>query len=246
MKGLIYKDLMLSRKYYIMAFLYCFMFALLAFLVRVSMICGNLSYNEEILDSLGKNMYILRYIPCNIFLLAFSSDGGAIFSDLNSGWQRFCSTTAIGEKRTAGAKLLSRTVSVTAAYLVSLLYITVLCLAGGDSLTWNMISNATAIYFVVLGAAFISIALTFVFQKKQTVEMFLTAAVGIMGLSGTSVMMIKLKSMNVEEDIDLLDFIRTEYGWIFSYLLPAAAVFLTAAAVSAFFISVRVLQRREN
>ncbi len=246
MKGLIYKDLMLSRKYYIMAFLYCFMFALLAFLVRVSMICGNLSYNEEILDSFGKNMYILRYIPCVIFLFAFSADGAAIFSDFNSGWHRFCSTTAIGEKRIAGAKLLSRTASVTAAYLVSLLYITIFCLAGSDSLTWHMISNVTAIYFTVLGAAFISITLSFVFQKKQTVEIFLTAAAGLIGLAGTSVMMIKLNSMNVEEDFDLLDFFRIEYGWIFSYILPAAAVFLAAAVVSAFFVSVRALQRREN
>ena len=59
MKGLIYKNLLLSRKYYIMAFIYCLMFALIAILVRISMICGNLSHDEEVLDSLTRNKYIL-------------------------------------------------------------------------------------------------------------------------------------------------------------------------------------------
>lgn len=246
MKGLIYKDFLLSRKYYIMAFIYCFMFVLLGVLMRISMICGNLSRNQEVLDSLGRNMYVLRYMPCLTFLFAFSVDGGAIFSDFNCNWIRFCNTSSLREKQIAGAKMISASASLTFAYIISLIYITVFCIAGGSFPDLNMILNITAMFFAVLGASFANIALSFAFRKKQTVEMISVAVIGIIGIAGSFLMMLKLNSMNMEEDFDLLDFLRSEYGWIRSYFLPAALIFMLVSGAVCFYVSTKTLKRREN
>ena len=44
MKGLIYKDFYLGRKFFLFSFLFFFITALLFVLIRLSMICGNLAH----------------------------------------------------------------------------------------------------------------------------------------------------------------------------------------------------------
>lgn len=246
MKGLIYKNLLLSRKYYIMAFIYCLMFALIAILVRISMICGNLSHDEEVLDSLTRNMYILQYTPCLPFLFAFSADGGAIFSDFNCHWIRFCFTTPINEKKITVTKMISTSASVTFAYIISLIYTTIFCLIGGNFPAPDIIINITGIYFAVLGVALTNVALCFTLRKKQTVEIILTATVSIIGLVMTFFMMLKLDSMTTDENFDLLDFFRSEYGWILDYFMPTAFIFMLITGIICYYVSVKSLQRKEN
>ena len=246
MKGLIYKDFVLSKKYYIMAFIYSFMFALIAALVRLSMICGNLAHDEEVLNSLGRNIYVLRYIPCLVFLFAFSVDGGALYSDFNCKWVRFCNTTSLKEKNITAAKMLSITISETVAFIISLIYVTIFGGIGGSIPDLGILRNLTAMYLIVLGVSFVNIALCYAFMKKQTVELIFTAVGSIVGIVFSFLMILKLNTIDTSEDFDLLDFFRSEYGWIKVYLLPIALAFVTIMAVVCYYVSVKVLQRREN
>ncbi len=247
MKGLIYKDIILSKKFYIIAFLYCMIIDIIAVLMRISMICGNLANNEEVLNSLTRNMYIFHYVPCLILLIAFSSDSGTIFSDINSGWMRFCNTTPVTSSQTALSKMLSKLIVLSFAYIVCMIYISVFCIVGGEQLSFELISTITGMFFLALSFAYISIALSYFFSKRQTVELIMCSAGLIASFLLTSSMILKLDTMEgVSEDFDLLDFFRTELSWIRPYFLLAAFGIFIITSVVCYFLSVNGLQRRDN
>ena len=247
MKGLIYKDIILSKKFYIIAFLYCMMIDVIAVLMRISMICGNLAENEETLSSLTRNMYIFHYVPCMVLLIAFASDSGTIFSDINSGWMRFCNTTPVTSRQTALSKMLSKLIVSGFAYIVCLIYISAFCIAGGEPLSFTLISTITGMFFLVLSFAYISIAMRYIFSKKQTVELIMCGAWLIVSFLFTASMIFKLDTMEgVSEDFDLLDYFRTELSWIRPYFLSGTFVIFIIASVVCYFLSVKGLQRRDN
>ena len=245
MKGLIYKDILLTRKPLVMAFVYSILAAVLFFLVRLSMICGNLA-NSESLPSLERNMYIFHYVPCIIFLCALAGNSGDMYSDDKTGWTKYIRTTVITPRQIVLSKMLSKTIILTVAYVLSLIYIVILCLASGDSLTVNTIGNITALFFAAIAVTFFSVMIAFIFRKKQTTEIIIMGILGGIGFAWTVSLLIKLDSItNVSEDFDLLDFFSTEYGGIGQYLLIITLLLAAAATVSCYFASVKVIKGRE-
>lgn len=245
MKGLIYKDVVLAKKPLIMAWIYSMMAAVMLLLVRISMICGNLASSES-LPSLERNNYIFHYIPCIIFICALSGNSGDMYSDDKTGWTRFIRTTTVTPRQIVLSKMISKTMILSAAYVLSLIYIVVLCLSSGDSLTVDMIGNITAIFFTAVAVIFFSTMLAFIFRKKQTVEMIFGGLFGGIGIVWSSIMIIKLDSIeNAGDDFDLLDFFRTEYGGIGKYFLIVAFLLAVIAAVSCYFASVKIIKGRE-
>ena len=101
MKGLLFREFYLGRKYYGLSLLIFFLVAALSILVRLSMLYGNLSLSSEEsflhIDDTAKN--ILTALPCIVIFITLCTDAGVVFSDFNSGWLRFCSTTPLSEKK---------------------------------------------------------------------------------------------------------------------------------------------------
>ncbi len=246
MKGLLYKDLLLSRKYYIVVFLYCLLFALLAVLMRISMICGNLADNKEVVESLTRNMYILRYTPGAAMLIAFINDGGTDYSDIRSGWLRFSRITALRPEKLVGAKLVFKASALTAALIFSLAYMIVFGLIGGDGITPGMLCNILSVYLLSMAVSFLVTAFAFIFRKKQISQMICVGTVGVAGLLLTVLMMVKLDKIDASQDIDLLDFLKGEFSGIINYILPAAAALFVISAVLSYIASVKALKRREG
>ena len=246
MKSLLYKDLVISRKYYIMAFIYCMLIAVCMFLIRLSMSCGNLSHNEEILYSLKNNLWLLQYTPCVCLMISFAIDGGTIYSDVNSGWNRFCSTTSVGEERIVLSKMLSRFVSVTGAYIFSYIYLVIFSLVGGDYITLDIAAAITAIYAVSLILSFLNIMTVFTVKKKQSAQLIGVAAIGVVGTCLSGFLMIKMDTLKAADDIDLFDFFRTEFEPLKPYLLPVSIAVLAAVVFISYIVSVKMLKRREN
>ena len=106
MKGLIYKNYLITRKYYFMAFVFFFITALFMILIRLSMICGNISHDPEAVDDLTRTMWVFRYMPCAVVILGFAGYSEAFFADLNSGWARFSRTTSLSTHQIVGSYFL--------------------------------------------------------------------------------------------------------------------------------------------
>ena len=246
MKGLLYKDLLLSRKYYFVVLLYCMLFALIAVLMRISMICGNLSDNKEVVESLSRNMYILRYTPGAAMLIAFINDGGTDYSDIRSGWLLFSRTTALRPEKLVGARFVFKASALTAALIFSLVYMIVFGLTGGDGITPGMLRNIFSVYFLSMAVSFFATALAFVFRKKQISQIICVGTVGVAGLLLTTLMIVKLDKIDASKDFDLLDFLKGEFSGIINYILPAAAALFVISAVLSYITSVKALKRREG
>ncbi len=245
MKGLIYKEIVLTKKTLIMGFVYSLMAAVMLLLVRISMICGNLA-NSESLPSLERNNYIFHYIPCIIFICALAGNSGDMYSDDKTGWTRFIRTTTITPKQIVLSKMISKSLIISAAYVLSLIYIVLLCLFSGDSLTADMIGNITAIFFGGAAATLFSIMLAFIFRKKQIADFIFMAVFGGLEVAWAVNMIMKMDEMEgVSDDFDLLDFFRTEYGWIENYFLIIAFLLAVIAAVCCYFASVKFIKGRE-
>ena len=244
MKGLIYKDFIVCRKTLAMAYIYCVLFAVVGILCRLSMICGNLANNQEVIESLNRNVWLFRYAPCAAFMA--TSTLNTIFSDKNCGWLTYSYTTPIGEKRIVAAKMLFNTLLSTTAYLISILYLSVFLLFEGSTPSFKHLGYITGFYLFFLAFSFLNTLLSNVFQKKQTVDMVLVGSAGIFSLCITPILFKKMESHQNDPDIDLFDIFREDLNSIKDWFLPAAFALLVIMGVLCFIISVRTLQRREN
>lgn len=244
MKGLLYKDFWLSKKYYSMAFVFFFVFGLLTIMVRLSMIFGNLSHNEEVVSSLLKSLWVLRYTPCAILMIAFADDGGVVFSDYQSGWIRFCATTELGEYKMAGAKLASRLIMMVIAYVISFAYLTLFTILSGDSLSWENICDITILFLMISAGSVLYLTMGIVLKKQQAVEI---AAVGffcILGIIITFPLMMSLD--DVSDDFDLLQVIGSQYESVKSMLLPISIICILATGIIYWYVSINVFKRRDS
>lgn len=244
MKQLIYKDWLLSRKTTFIASIYCTIIAVIFLLIRISANCGNIAGNEELFVSLQRNMYILRYTPCIMFFVVLA-DNGSVIKDYNCGWMRMCRTTAVSERTIVISKLLYSVIVISAAAVPVMIYTAALCIADGSVITWGMIRNISAIYFFSLGISFLTTILSLVFRKTTTVQLVIFSVISVIGIVFSTSMIIKLDKLSEKQDIDLFDFLRTEYGEPLRNALPVMIVFAAAAGAICYCISVQILKRRE-
>ena len=246
MKGLIYKEFLITRKYYFMAYMYCMMFTVCFFLIRLSMICGNLADNEEVLVSLNRNLWIIRYFPCFCFLVAFCYDGGALFMDKDSGWTRYCHTTSLEAGTIVGAKMLSNLIAESVALVSGMIYLTAVSLCGGGQMKLSYIGNLLGIFAFILLISFIMMTLSYCVKKRQTVDLILCGAGGAAGVAFSAVLLNKMKSLEGNQDVDLFDIIFSIIKPIKDHAALIAAVLLIIGTIVSWVVSVRSLNRGEN
>lgn len=244
MKGLLYKDFLLSRKYYIAVSGVFLMFAGLFAMVRMSMLWGNIAADPEAVAELTGSLWILRYVPCLIITIAFAADGGAVFADYQVNWVRFCSTTAVGEYRTAAAKLLSRLIMETVGFAAGVLYVIVFCAIGNESLTWGMIGNVAICFGVgeILGMLYIAAGIWF--QKKQTVELIGMAVMGLGTMIPTTILMINMDKY--ADDAEMMAKLFKTFMDIKDMLMPIVMIAAVVLTVLCYFAAVYGLKRRDN
>ena len=247
MKGLLYSDYQITRKFYIMGFLYCGMFALMSVLVRLSMLYGNIAHNSETLTSMQNDFPLIRYFVCLIFLLTFGAEGETVFADKNTGWLRFCQTTAVTDKQMVAEKFCFRFITVIVAYLIDLCYLILLSVVSGDMMYRNLFKNVTMICGMVLIGAFFDMTLRFILKNKPSVTLLEIGVIGILGIAVVPYMMNKMKKMGMTDEVAVGDLLPIElFTQIKPYLLFIVFVGIIIVAVAGFLVSVRAMQRREN
>lgn len=243
MKGLIYKNYLVTRKYYFMAFVFFIITALFMILIRLSMICGNISHDPEAVDELTRSMWIFRYMPCAVIILGFAGYGETFFTDLNSGWTKFSRTTSLSTHKIVGSYFLSKGIVMTFAYIICLLYLVIFCLSFRDKISLNYIANATSLFFIGVIMQYFSLALSVFVQKRQTIQL-IGISISLI-FSGLLCAYIYPKMKELENpDTVLLEWMAQQLEPIKVYILPVMLLLAVIYTVGGYFISVKGLERR--
>lgn len=135
MRGMIYRELHIAKKYYIINIAVFLMIMLLEVLVMLSMKYGNLATMEredfETLDT--ATYYIFTYlIPVVFFILL--NEGSVIISDAKSKWTLFSYATPVSVYKKAGVKFIIKISSLIIALSLSFINAAIVANLNGKSI----------------------------------------------------------------------------------------------------------------
>ena len=243
MKGLIYKNYLVTRKYYFMAFVFFFITALFMILIRLSMICGNISHDPEAVDDLTRTMWVFRYMPCAVVILGFAGYSEAFFADLNSGWARFSRTTSLSTHQIVGSYFLSEGIVLSFAYIICLLYLVIFCLSFGDIISLNYIANITPLFCFGVIIQYFNLTLSMFAKKIQTVQLISVSIALIFQWLLCAYIYPRMEELE-NPDAVLLEWMAQQFEPIKAYILPVMLLLAVIFTVGGYFISVKGLERR--
>ena len=243
MKGLIYKNYLVTRKYYFMAFIFFIITALFMILIRLSMICGNISHDHETVDELTRSMWIFRYMPCAVVILGFAGYSEAFFADLNSGWARFSRTTSLSTHQIVGSYFLSEGIVLSFAYIICLIYLVIFCLSFGDKISLHYITNITSLFCFGVIIQYFNLTLAMFAKKIQTVQLISVSIALIFPWLLCAYIYPKMKELE-NPDTVLLEWMAQQVEPIKAYIFPVMLFLALIFTVGGYFISVKGLERR--
>lgn len=130
MRELIYRELFLKRKSYIVSFAVFLLTALIFDLILLSLKIGNLSHLfEETSEYTIACVYVFLlaiYIPA-FAVSMFMKEGGITLADLNSGWGKFTKTTPLGAVKQTCARFSVLFIETAAAMAVTFINTAIVC-----------------------------------------------------------------------------------------------------------------------
>ena len=243
MKGLIYKNYLVTRKYYFMAFVFFFITALFMILIRLSMICGNISHDPEAVSDLTRTMWVFRYMPCAVVILGFAGYSEAFFADLNSGWARFSRTTSLSTHQIVGSYFLSEGIVLSFAYIICLLYLVIFCLSFGDKISLHYITNVTSLFCFGVIIQYFNLTLAMFAKKIQTVQLISVSIALIFQWLLCAYIYPRMEELE-NPDAVLLEWMAQQFEPIKAYIFPVMLLLAVIFTVGGYFISVKGLERR--
>ena len=243
MKGLIYKNYLVTRKYYFMAFVFFFITALFMILIRLSMICGNISHDPEAVSDLTRTMWVFRYMPCAVVILGFAGYSEAFFADLNSGWARFSRTTSLSTHQIVGSYFLSEGIVLSFAYILCLIYLVIFCLSFGDKISLHYITNITSLFCFGVIIQYFNLTLAMFAKKIQTVQLISVSIALIFQWLLCAYIYPRMEELE-NPDAVLLEWMAQQFEPIKAYIFPVMLLFAVIFTVGGYFISVKGLERR--
>ena len=243
MKGLIYKNYLVTRKYYFMAFVFFFITALFMILIRLSMICGNISHDPEAVSDLTRTMWVFRYMPCAVVILGFAGYSEAFFADLNSGWTKFSHTTSLSTHQIVGLYFLSEGIVLSFAYIICLLYLVIFYLSFGDKISLHYITNVTSLFCFGVIIQYFNLTLAMFAKKIQTVQLISVSIALIFQWLLCAYIYPRMEELE-NPDAVLLEWMAQQFEPIKAYIFPVMLLLAVIFTVGGYFISVKGLERR--
>ena len=245
MKGLIYKNYLITRKYYFISLLFFFIIALFMILVRLSMICGNISHDPEAVDELTRSMWIFRYIPCTVIILAFTGTDGTTFTDLNTGWTKFSFTTSLSKYEIVGASFLSKGISAIIAHVISLIYLVIFCLSFGDEISLNYIADITALFFLGIVIQYYSLTINSFVNKQQTAQAISLAIAATFCGAFCIYMFPKVQELDGKQGIVLMEWLAQQFAPFKDNFFIISLICAVVLTVGGYFTAVKCAERRK-
>ncbi|MDD6345819.1 MAG: ABC-2 transporter permease [Oscillospiraceae bacterium] len=178
MKGLIYRELYLSKKSYIAGFVTFLMIFLIGLLFRLSTEYGNLASLEG--DAFRSvdiiTYYESLYVPPAVMFFAMMAEHGIIIADFKSKWNIFSYTLPISEKKTAFVKYLILVCSMLAGLIFSILNALIICGISERPFTFGIVKNILIIMTCILINQSINIPLLMKLRSKAKSDIVFTIA----------------------------------------------------------------------
>lgn len=179
MSGLIYRELYLTRKDYISAFLAYLLIMLLCVLVNLSLSFGNLrdivrGENEEMTRTAIFHISVL--VPSMILYTVSAANMDVTDKDMGGKWLTFQSTIPVSTKKCALAKTVIIAVSVIFAFIMSFINLAVFCALYGKSPDKTLIGLLMLLPPVTTLGTVALISLTLLFRNSTAAVIFMIAA----------------------------------------------------------------------
>lgn len=249
MRGLVYRELYLGRRYYIYSFLIGIIISLFGIMVRLSMICGNLSLLPlNKFSEIDVNTYnVFTYIPYMVFCIALCFDGGVVFSDYAVNWNMFIYCTPVSEKKIVFSKMIVRITNLSLSFVIGVLNAIIVGHLSERSVDTSVMLNLSVILVVSVIASIIIMTLSIKYRTANGVMLRLMAVLAVVCVG---VMFAFRNYLNnaagelSEEEMSRMFIEKFEMVRNLSapFLPAVAAVFM----VVGFLLSVKLLKRREK
>lgn len=178
MKGLIYRELYLTRKTYISAFSTYLLITLLLVLINLSMSFGNL---KDIISSENgestKNtlFYISVIIPSAVLYLMSAANFELVDKDMTTKWLTFQYTIPVSTKKCAFVKILIITISIIIAFALSMVNMALFCALYGRSPDRILMGVLTFLMPLTAIGAIALVSLTLLFRNSTAAVIAISA-----------------------------------------------------------------------
>lgn len=256
MKGLIYRELYLSRKTYIIGLLTFALFVFLGAMVRLSMLYGNLAVlcqdpnYYETLDL--ASFYGFGILAPVIIFTALCGDGGVILSDYKCHWCLFCYTLPISTQKQAFIKFFIKVAAILTAFLLSLLNMSILC--GISGRTFSMDLFRLIVILMMLATIINSATTPLLLKMKSSNAVILVVIITIIAAFLVCVKMLQswfaefqtangaLWEQNEDAFLDAL--VQAMTNGVNHVAISSPLIMVIALALG-FFFTIKQLQKRE-
>lgn len=270
MRELIYREMFLKRKSYIVSFAVFLITAVMFDLVLLSLKIGNLSHLfEETGEYAIACVYVFLlaiYIPA-LMTSMFMKEGGITLADLNSGWGKFTKTTALGAVKQTAARFSVLFIETAAAMAVTFINTAVVCstsdiseqllwvkeqtgfdITAAQSFSGNLPALTAVFAFLMLFSALV-IPLLYFFKSGNASNIFLFGIMGAVILylykkvNGRELRNEFLEAENTDAVISKIVDIVENIG---ENIFTAAPFVLAGAFIAGAVLTAVILNRKEN
>ncbi|MGN1135919.1 MAG: hypothetical protein ACI4SF_06850 [Oscillospiraceae bacterium] len=271
MRELIYREMYLKRKSYIVSFAVFFIIAVMFDLVLLSLKIGNLSsLFEEASEYTIACVYVFLlaiYIPA-LMASMFMKEGGITLTDLNSGWGKFTKTTTLSTAKQTCARFSVLFIETVAAMAVTLINTAVVCstsdisehllwvkeqtgfdITGVQSISGN-ISALIAVFALSMFFSALVIPLLYFFKSNVAGDIFPLGVIGVLILylynkfDGMKEFKNEfLETENTDELISKIVGIVEKFG---ENIFTAAPFVLAGAFIAGAVLTAVILNRKEK
>ena len=243
-KGLLYREWKLLRKYLGLLFGIFFGLFMLHVLILLSYRCGNLSHNltedmEKFRTAIG-NMFFLEEI---ILLLGASAFAQTLYNDVRTKWCTFAYTLPGGGRQSVLARFIGMGIYLLAAMAAGALAAIVLSAVRGRSLSgdeWKLLVFIGMVFCSISGIGLVIAHLTK--SQNKSIAIYLIVVVIIAGV-------FLAQLLQTQDEAELL---RKLLGWkdsLMDFVSRFTAVSVAAALViyaGCCLLTVKIVQRKEK
>lgn len=242
MKGLIYKELYLSKKNYIALLAVILGVVFLGILVGLGTRVGNLkNYAEEDKAHFFYMFVYATYAAVLVFVLEIFV---SIERDKKSGWRKIELTMPITAKKRVGAWYLTSAIVLGCCLLIGLMNAELMAFMFKQTITADMLKNMVIILLVVIVIPLVAMPLYQRFSAK-TMETAITVLLIIFMIAYLIFMAVVSNIYETKEQSDaFFNNLGNKIGIFFDWFLYLSPIIIPLLIVGSFALSVRWYQRR--
>ncbi len=258
-KGIIYRELYLNRKRYIVGFVVYIAMLFIGVLIRMSMSFGNLAHDdEEVLNSMDMITYYMFTLATPLILIiSFAETPEIIVSDHKTNWTRFSYTFPISTKKMALYKTGISACGYLISVIISILNFCIFCSLCNRKFDVFNFKIMMIVMFVfelttaneqILTYKFKNITLTQVVTGLIFTVMLMAGGLGIAVYMGKAIDKYAIDIEN--DDMSGMDMFLDELADKLKNIMDVFVIFVPFLIVGIFvleyFLTKKILSRREN